>query len=80
MCLFLYIVYIKTVKLNHKHMNNETPSDENSARSFTLCQEQGKCIHDTKTDSCVLAFDRKTHMYVYFIQTSGSKFALNEKL
>ena len=36
---------LKTTKSNHTHMNNETPRNK-----------QGKCIHDTETDSCILAF------------------------
>ena len=36
-------------------MDNETPRDENSAQTFTLGHEQGKCIHNTKTDSRALA-------------------------
>ena len=47
---------LETTKPNQKHMNNETTRDENSTQRFALCHEQGKCIYDTKTDSCVLAF------------------------
>ena len=58
---------LKTNKIDLIYMNNETLRGENSALIFTLCHQQGKCIHDTKTDLCVLAF-----VIV--------KFALNEKL
>lgn len=42
MSLFLYHGYIKTTKRNHKHLNNETSRDENSAQRFTDCLEKGK--------------------------------------
>ena len=55
---------LKTTKHNHKHMNNETPRDENSVQRSTLCDVQGKCIHDTKTDLYFGIWLRNTYVVI----------------